>query len=144
MSPFCSHSDLFLTSKLAPSDQGSEPAVKAIERSLDNLQTDYLDLYLIHWPGVSKLEVSDVKNKELRAQSWKVLEESHLKGQLRSIGVSNYDVRHLKELMSDCRIVPHVNQVEIHPFYQQRELVQFCRDNNVISNIMMYEFNFNR
>lgn len=135
---------MFLTSKLAPSDQGSEPAVKAIERSLDNLQTDYLDLYLIHWPGVSKLEVSDVKNKELRAQSWKVLEESHLKGQLRSIGVSNYDVRHLKELMSDCRIVPHVNQVEIHPFYQQRELVQFCRDNNVISKIMMYQFNFNR
>ena len=109
--------DVFITSKLGPKDHGTEKVAAAITKSLTNLDTDYLDLYLIHWPGVQGMTVDDPQNKELRKQSWQVLEDFYDKGVLKSIGVSNYNIDHLQELLDDCRIKPHVNQVEIHPYY---------------------------
>lgn len=123
--------DIFITSKLAPKDHGTEKCEESIKNILRDLETDYLDLFLIHWPGVQKLEMTDPRNKILRAESWTVLEKYHKIGVLKSIGVSNYTLAHMKELLSECEIVPHVIQLEIHPHYQQRDLVQYCRDSSI-------------
>jgi len=123
--------DIFLTSKLSPSDQGRDKCFAAVERILDELKTDYLDLFLIHWPGVSRLDVSHQNNRKLRLESWKVLEEFHKSGILKCIGVSNFTVKHLEDLLENCQVVPHVNQVEIHPHYPQHQLVDYCNRNSI-------------
>lgn len=118
---------LFFTSKLAPKDHGAEKARAAFEKTLANLKTDHLDLYLIHWPGVHGLKVDDPKNKTLRQESWAVLESLYNEGRVKAIGVSNYEIGHLSELLEFCKVAPHVNQIEVHPHFQQRPLVEFCR-----------------
>lgn len=96
---------------LAPSDQG-ESALTALRTSLANLQLDYLDLYLIHWPGVSGIPTNHPENRVRRQASWKALARGKESGLVRDIGVSNYTVRHLEELLSNCGgIKPAVNQV---------------------------------
>ena len=79
------------------------------------METDYLDLFLIHWPGVQGVDVASNTNAILREESWKVLEENFKSGKLRSIGVSNYTLDHLHQLLETCEVVPHVLQVELHP-----------------------------
>ncbi|KAG7171251.1 NADPH-dependent aldo-keto reductase,-like [Homarus americanus] len=111
---------------LGPSDQGREKCKEAFYLSLSNLKLDYLDLFLIHWPGVKNLKPEDPKNRELRNQSWASLEEIYKSGKVRAIGVSNYSVAQLKDLLQHASVVPHVNQVEYHPHYLQSELKQFC------------------
>lgn len=106
--------DIFVTTKLWNSDHGK--ALKAFEQSLSRLGLDYVDLYLIHWPVHG-----------LRGAAWQTLEKLYEQGRCKAIGVSNYTVRHLKELLAGCRIPPMVNQVEFHPFLYQRELLEFCR-----------------
>ena len=123
--------DLFLTSKLAPIDQGTERCREAVGKILSDLSTDYLDLFLIHWPGVQRVDVQSPLNRKLRLESWRVLEEFYQQGKFRSIGVSNYTVDHLKDLLENCSVVPQVLQTELHPHYQQQPLVQLCRDNNI-------------
>ncbi|XP_047492833.1 glyoxal reductase-like isoform X3 [Penaeus chinensis] len=125
--------DVFITSKLSPQDHGFERSLQAFELSLSNLQLTYLDLYLIHWPGVQKLKASnhmiqsdDALNQYLRGQSWKALESIHKSGKVRAIGVSNYTVAHLEDLLKTATVVPHVNQVEYHPHYLQKGLKKFC------------------
>lgn len=122
---------MFITSKLMSADQGKEKAEAAIEKTLSNLGTDYLDLYLIHWPGVKGMDERDERIKSLRLESWKVMEDFYKRGVLKAIGVSNYEVRHLEEVMSNSATVPHVNQIEIHPHFQNREVVEFCKANNI-------------
>ena len=124
-------SDIWLTSKLAPKDHGEKRCEEAIRNILRDLDTDYLDLFLIHWPGVQKLEVTDPQNRILRQESWKVLERFYREGKLRTIGVSNYTQGHLEELLDYCEVTPHVLQTELHPHYQQTELVKFCRLHNI-------------
>jgi len=126
-----SRKDIFITSKLGPKDHGTEKAEKAFQQTLSNLKTDYLDLYLIHWPGVQGLKVEDPQNRELRQQSWQVLERLYKKGHIKAIGVSNYGVNHLEELLENCQIKPHVNQVEVHPHYKQQPLLAFCEGHNI-------------
>ncbi|XP_042891834.1 uncharacterized oxidoreductase YtbE-like isoform X3 [Penaeus japonicus] len=118
--------DVFITSKLSPKDHGFEKSLKAFELSLSNLQLTYLDLYLIHWPGVQKLKPEDTRNQELREQSWRALESLHKNGKARLIGVSNYTVSHLEDLLRTATVVPHVNQVKYHPHYLQKDLKKFC------------------
>lgn len=103
-----------------------------VKRSLQYLQVDYIDLYLIHWPGVSGLNVTSSENKSYRTMTWTALAKLHKSGHCRSIGVSNYNVAHLEELLADCDDVPpSVNQCEWHPRYHQPELAKFCQQHNI-------------
>lgn len=113
-------------------NQGEEEVTSIVKRSLGNLQIDYIDLYLIHWPGVSGIDVSSSENKSYRKTTWRALAKLHKAGLCRSIGVSNYTIPHLKELLADCEdCPPSVNQVEWHPRYNQSDLAEFCQQNNI-------------
>ncbi len=113
-------SEMFITSKIGNDQQGYESAKEAFYQTLKDLKTDYLDLYLIHWPlGKKTLE------------TWKAMEELYEEGLIRAIGVSNFQIYHLKFLFSNCRIVPAVNQVEFHPFHWPAELYDFCREKGI-------------
>ncbi|XP_026572163.1 uncharacterized protein LOC113446638 isoform X1 [Pseudonaja textilis] len=123
--------DVFLTSKLSPRDHGEEAAYQACLRSLQDLDCGYLDLYLIHWPGTQGRPQDDAGNPERRLQSWRALERLYEAGKLRAIGVSNYTVRHLQELLAHCRVKPTVLQVEFHPELTQAEVLEFCTRNGL-------------
>lgn len=125
-----SRAEIFVTSKLGPRDQGPM-ASEACQRSLDQLGLEYIDLFLVHWPGTQGLRVEDPKNRTNRAQSWTILEEFHSCGKFRAIGVSNYTVRHLEELLASCKVPPAVLQVEFHPRLIQTELRALCTQRGV-------------
>ncbi|XP_074659148.1 glyoxal reductase-like isoform X1 [Tubulanus polymorphus] len=129
--PSLKRNQIFLTSKLAPYSQGSASARNACLNSMKNLGVDYLDLYLIHWPGVKGLQLDDPRNSELRKQSWLELEKLHKEGLVKSIGVSNYMINHLQELFTYCTVKPAVNQCEHHPHLNQQKLIDFCKENDV-------------
>ncbi|MEJ2673113.1 MAG: aldo/keto reductase [Deltaproteobacteria bacterium] len=112
--------EIFLTTKLENDDHGYEQTLAACSQSLKNLQIDYLDLYLIHWPVPG-----------LRHQTWKAMEQLYSEGKCRAIGVSNYTIRHLQELLAESKTVPAINQVEFHPFLYQRELQEYCSDHGI-------------
>jgi diketogulonate reductase-like aldo/keto reductase len=115
--------EFFITTKLWNSDQGYESALKAFEQSLKRLGMEYLDLYLIHWPATDK-----------RAESWKALQKIYTEGLAKNIGVSNYTVHHLQELLAETDVVPAVNQIEFHPFIydEQKEVLEFCREKGIV------------
>jgi diketogulonate reductase-like aldo/keto reductase len=111
---------VFLTTKLWNSDHGYEKTKLAFQQSLKMLEVDYVDLYLIHWPvGGQRLE------------SWKAMEEIHKEGLARAIGVSNFNINHIDELMEAADIVPAVNQVEISPFLIQKDLQDHCYSKDI-------------
>ena len=112
--------DVFITTKLWNSDQGYETALKACDASLKRLGLKYLDLYLIHWPV-----------QETRDESWKALAQLLKEGKTRAIGVSNYTIRHLTELLEQSDTVPLVNQVEFSPFLYQKQLLDYCEKNKI-------------
>ncbi|XP_031144216.1 glyoxal reductase-like isoform X3 [Sander lucioperca] len=122
--------DVFITSKLGPEDQG-ERAMEGALRSLSQLDLGYIDLYLIHWPGTQGLVVADQRNPGNRAQSWVTLEELHVQGKLKAIGVSNYTPAHMRELIQSCKVPPAVLQVEFHPRLCQTELRSVCEEYGV-------------
>ncbi|CAH0578181.1 unnamed protein product [Chrysodeixis includens] len=126
--------DIFITTKLSPADHGSPDAVKkAYNQSLHNLGIDYADLYLIHFPKAPKYTNDDKRNTELRHSTWSGMVELYDNGLVNSIGVSNFTVDHLTQLMKvNHRVVPTVNQVEWHPFYYQTELLEFCKKNDIV------------
>ena len=112
--------DVFITTKLWNSDHGYEATLKACDGSLRRLGLKYLDLYLIHWPV-----------PEIRNESWTALTELLKNGKCRSIGVSNYTIQHLTELLEDADVVPMVNQVEFSPFLYQKQLLDYCEKNKI-------------
>ncbi len=112
--------ELFVTTKLWNDDHGHDQALRAFERSRKKLKLDYVDLYLIHWPV-----------EGLREESWRALEDLLEDEQVRAIGVSNFTVRHLERLLERANVVPAINQVEFHPFLYQRELLEFCRSQEI-------------
>jgi len=114
-----SRDDLFITTKLWNDRQGTESAFTAFEESLDKLGLDYVDLYLIHWPAPAN---------DKFIESWKALEKIRESDRSRSIGVSNFLVPHLDRVLSETDIVPVVNQIELHPAYQQRDVTAFARE----------------
>eukprot|EP01083_Nonionella_stella_P069699 185988_1 len=126
---------LYLVTKLSPFDMKTEEEVyKACVNSLKNLGIDYLDMYLCHWPGGA----GDESPKELRAKHvsvWRGFERLYNEGKVRAIGVANFTVDHLKHLFSICDVRPRVNQVEFHPFLFQRELLDFCKDNEILLEV---------
>lgn len=123
--------DFFVETKIAPFQHGKENTRKAVLDSLKRLKLSYLDLVLIHWPGVQKLPPNDPKNKTMRQETWQELEDLVSAGKIKSIGVSNYTENHLKDLMEYCKIKPTVNQVEFHPLCYQKQLLSFCKDNSL-------------
>lgn len=123
--------NLFVTSKLWNTAHKPADVRPALEQSLKDLQTDYLDLYLIHWPiaeDPQSGEILDIPQEE----TWAEMEKAQKDGLVRSIGVSNFTQTKLKNLMDKAEIMPAVNQVEIHPYLAQNGLVEFCRNNQIV------------
>jgi len=114
--------ELFITTKLWNANQGYDTTLKAFDESMEKLGLDYLDLYLIHWPLPSQGKY---------VETWKALEKLYKDGRVRAIGVSNFKIHHLEEIIANCEIVPMVNQVEYHPRFNQRELHEYCKKNKI-------------
>ncbi|MFF2910442.1 aldo/keto reductase [Paenibacillus sp. NPDC057934] len=111
-----SRDSLFVTTKVWNTDQGYDTTLKAFDLSSRKLGLEVIDLYLIHWPGQDKYK-----------DTWRALERLYEEGRVRAIGVSNFQIHHLQELMKESSIVPAVNQVELHPRFIQKELHDFCK-----------------
>jgi methylglyoxal/glyoxal reductase len=112
--------NLFITTKVWNSDQGYESTLQAFESSIQKLGLEYIDLYLIHWP------VKDKYN-----ETWKALEKLYKDGRVRAIGVCNFQVHHLQDLISHAEIKPMVNQIEYHPNLTQKEVHDFCKKEGI-------------
>lgn len=134
--------ELFITTKLSSSDHGYDATLRAFDKSLHELGLDYLDLYLIHWPvkGYQWADYSSIrKTSELlgspipgtRLKTWKAIEKILVTARCKAVGVSNYTIRHLEELLTVSAVVPAVNQVEFTPFCYQKELLEFCRKHQI-------------
>ena len=117
--------------QISPYEMGTEKASAAVDGILQRLGLEYVDLLLIHWPGASKIPLESEKNAVLRKETWRVLEDRLRKGHVRSIGVSNYTISHLEELMSFCETPPVCNQVECHPKFPNDELRTWCSARNI-------------
>lgn len=115
-----SREELFITTKVWNEDQGYDKTLKAFEESRRKLGLEYVDLYLIHWPGKDKYK-----------DTWKALEKLYKEGLVRAIGVSNFHTHHLDNLLADAEVVPMVNQVETHPLLSQKELLQYCKEHRI-------------
>lgn len=121
--------DIFLTTKLWNTDQGYDNTLRAFDLSMKNLNEDVLDLYLIHWPiAFDYRERWQTTIKE----TWRAFERLYNEGSVRAIGVSNFQVRHLKYLLSECEIAPMVDQIEMHVGYPENEVLEFCKSQNIV------------
>ena len=116
--------ELFITTKLWNSDQGAEATPGALSTSLELLGLDYVDLYLIHWPAPLR---------DQYVESWLALEQLHEQGLARAIGVSNFEPEHLERILEEGSIVPAINQVELHPAFQQRKLRSIQEPHGIIT-----------
>ncbi len=117
-------SEIFLTTKLWNADQGYDSTLKAFEQSLRRLGTDYVDLYLIHWPTPAKDRYLD---------TWKAFLRLRDEGRIRSVGVSNFQPAHLDRLLAETGVTPAVNQIELHPDFGQRELVAYHAQHGIVT-----------
>ncbi|WP_347861285.1 aldo/keto reductase [Salimicrobium sp. PL1-032A] len=112
--------DIFVTTKVWNDEQGYEETLEAFEQSLEKLQTDYVDLYLIHWPVPGKFQ-----------ETWRALELLYEQGRVRAIGVCNFQEHHLEKLLEVAEVIPVVDQVEFHPRLYQKDLLDFCQQKEI-------------
>ena len=116
--------EIFLITKIYKGDMTYEKTKKSIESSLKKLQSDYIDMILIHWPEVEK--------SEDRINVWKALEESVNENKVKMIGVSNFCKNHLEHILNNCKIKPVINQIECNPIYWDEETIDYCKKNNIV------------
>ncbi|QDX92539.1 hypothetical protein C2W64_04326 [Brevibacillus laterosporus] len=112
--------EIFVTTKVWNTEQGYESTLQAFDTSLKKLGLDYIDLYLVHWPVPGKYK-----------ETWRALETLYKNGLVRSIGVSNFHIHHLEDLLSVCEVKPMLNQIEMHPYLIQKELRQYCEQHGI-------------
>lgn len=128
--------DIFLVSKLAPQAMvDTQTVLKCAEQSLEDLQTDYFDLYLMHWPipDIDHEEAfASEQNAAAREMAWRAMEQLHRERKARHIGVSNFTEAHLTSLLSYCTVKPFLNQFEHHPFLNSTALIDFCRRKDIL------------
>lgn len=122
----------FITSKLDRDMLGYETAKSELEQTLRRLDTDYIDLYLLHWPRPNYGRADFEDWKRLDVESWKALEEMQAAGKIRSIGVSNFLPHHLQNLMEHASVMPAVDQLELHPGYMQYAACEYCRKHGIV------------
>ena len=123
-------SDVFITSKLWNTNRSYNKAFRGFDKSMRNLDLDYIDLYLIHWPA-NKMKYKNPD--EVNATTWEALEELYEESRVRAIGVSNFLPHHLEELKKSAKVLPMVNQVELHVGYMQKEVVEYNNNNGIIT-----------
>ena len=123
-------SDVFITSKLWNTNRSYNKAFRGFDKSMRNLDLDYIDLYLIHWPA-NKVRYKNPS--EVNAVTWEALEELYEEGRVKSIGVSNFLPHHLEELKKSAKVLPMVNQIELHVGYMQKEVVEYNNNNGIIT-----------
>ncbi|KAL1853279.1 hypothetical protein VTK73DRAFT_9021 [Phialemonium thermophilum] len=121
--PQYSREDIFVTTKLWDADHGYEATFNALCTSLEKFQLDYFDLYLIHSPS---------NDEQKRLESWRALETAKRLGIVKSIGVSNFGAGHIEHLIHNAKVVPAVNQIEVHPFCQRQDLVDLCNKYGIL------------
>jgi methylglyoxal/glyoxal reductase len=114
---------LYITTKITNSNQGYDKSIRSLKSSLKALQTDYVDLLLIHWP--------DIQNYDRSIETWRALIDLQAQGLTRSIGVSNFTIPLLEQLISKTEVIPAINQVEFHTFLYQKELLDYSRDQGI-------------
>ena len=112
--------EVFITTKLWNDDHGYDNTLAAIDQSLKNLGVDFVDLYLVHWPMSGR-----------RVETWKAMEKILAEGKARAIGVSNFTIRHIEELLAETEVVPAVNQIEFTPYLYQKELQEYCEGKGI-------------
>lgn len=115
-----SREDIFLATKVWNTEQGYDQTLLAFEQSLKKLQTDYVDLYLVHWPVKSKYK-----------ETYRAMEQIYSNGKAKAIGVCNFSIEQLEDLMEHAEVIPSVNQVEMHPHLSQNELLTFAKTHNI-------------
>lgn len=111
--------DIFLVTKLWNDNHGYENTMKSFNDSIKKLGVDYLDLYLVHWPN------------KLNSETWRAFEDLYKMGKVKAIGVCNFKEGHIEELKKAANIMPMVNQIEVHPYRTQKNIISYCKDNNI-------------
>ena len=114
--------DIFITSKVNLGNMGYENTINSFKQSLSKLKTDYLDMFLIHWPG---------QQKERLVETYKALEDLNKQGKVRAIGVCNCEIKHLEWILDGCEVPPAINQIERHPLLNEKHLEKWCKDKNI-------------
>ena len=122
--PEAKREDIFVTTKLWNADQGYESTLKAFELSMEKLDLEYLDLYLIHWPNTPNMKTT--------IDTWKAFEKLYNDKKIKSIGVCNFKIHHFEELKKYSTITPMINQIELHPLLQQKEDIEYGDSNGII------------
>ena len=121
--------DIFLVSKVWPGDLGRDLTLKSFEASLKSLRTDYLDMYLIHWP---KARQDDPEQEKLCIETWKLMEELYKDGRIRNIGLSNFLPHHLRPVLETAEVKPMLDQLELHAGYMQEYTLAYLRENDIL------------
>ncbi len=124
--------DIFITTKLAAETKGYEETIRAFEASLRRLDTNYVDLYLIHSPKPWGARGAGMEYMEANIASWRAMEDLYRERRIRAIGVSNFEPVHLDALQAEADIAPMVNQIEIHPFHVPKETIAYCREKGIL------------